>query len=476
MSAFPRTQRVGAWTIFLDDDEYLVPVGHPAIQAGRRWATEGVCIGNTTETLTTRVQFDPDGLPDGLSAEEALERFKPAAWDALLIPTFWCEDVAGQKAVTYTADVRALRTSKYAELPALGSRGFVIDGSTNVGYCGYAAIVKCPHAARALELGDYKTALELSKPYEHLAFVRRLRLKANEMQNTAEALAAFERLYRHMSLNEELWRLGQVFKNLPYDLEEHPRVLELHAQYRRQIGHLDEVTKWYADGSPGEVLNDWYVANAAACLSTRLSWVAGECQRYGYERVVELGSIDGSSLFPLMAVAPGITWHGVEVSQVAVAHGKMLAAKHGVLNFNLHHVKSFKNFVMQVSFAEEERYRTREDTLIKSDLYRFDAAIVFEVLEHNTPEDGREILTNARDCVRTGGRVFISTPCGNWSAFDEKTQDLELKKDHILAFTPKRMRELLESLPFAQDIKVERVENPMYADNNSWVFASFVCA
>lgn len=471
---FQKLRKIGAWTIFLDEDEYLVPAGHPSIQAGRRWATEGVVVGNTLEAMNTRVLFDVDGLPDGLSAEEALERYAPEGKDALLIPTFWCEDEAGLKPLSYIADVRALCTRRYdgAELPAIGARGFAIDGATNVGYCGYASIVKFPNALRALASGDYRTALDLAKPYENLAFFQRVTLKAREAQNTAEALVAFERLYVHYSLNEELWRLGQVFKNLPYDLEEHPRVLELHAQYRRQIGHLDDVRRWYAEGSPGEVINDWYVENAKRVPSTRLKWVAGECARLGYARVVELGALDGSSLFPLMAMVPEITWHGVEVSRVAVAHGKMLAAKHGVLDLNLHHVKSFKSFATQVMEAESGRYTVGT---ARSNLYRFDAALLLEVLEHNPPEEGRAILNDAVACVQPGGRVFISTPCGNWSAFDRKTQDLELPKDHILSFTPKRMRELLESLPYAKDIEVERVENPAYSDNNAWVFASFAC-
>lgn len=464
----PRLRTIGPWTVFLDDDEFLVPMNHPAIPVGRRWADEGVAM--IVGGREVRFQFDPDGLPDGLSAEEALERYSPAVGDALVIPTFWCEDLEGLKALTYTADIRALRTSKYGDnLPSIGSRGFAVSGETLMGYCGYAAVVKVPHAQRALASGDYRLALELSAPYNNLAFFRRIELKATELKNTNEALTAFERLYVHMSLNEELWRLGQIFKHLPFDLEEHPRVLELFAQYRRQTGHLDDVTKWYAEGSPSEVLNDWYIENAAGCLSTRLGWIGVEATKLGYKRVVELGAIDGSSLFPLMARFPAIEWHGVEVSQPAVAHGKALAAKHGLLDkLKLHHAKSFRAFSTEVSWMDDKHWKGHP-----TDLHRFDAAMVFEVLEHNTPEDGRLILETARDCVKPGGRIFVTTPCGNWSLFDKKTQDLEIRKDHILAYTPKRMRELLESLPFAADIKVERVENSVYADNNAWVFASF---
>ena len=454
---------IGQWTVFMDTDERFAPPKHQCIAAGRRWATQGVEVGLSPVHLI----FDPDGLPEGLSGDEALERYM-GDLDALIVPTFWVQDYKGEVALTYTNDIRALRRDKFPDVPPVGMRGFAIPGDAKVGYCGSAAVLKCPHAARALEAGDYQQALALAEKYKNLHFFRRIHLLALKMKNTAEALVAFERLYRHYSLNEELWRLGELFKLLPYDLEDHPRIAELFAQYKRQTSHLDEgETKWYAEGSPAESVNDWWVT--AGSVSARLHWVAQEAMRLGYKRIVELGSVDGGSLFSLMQRFPHIEWHGVEVNQLAVANGKALAARHGLLErFKLHHAKSFPHFAARVEAAEAARFKGQ-----RSDITKFDGVMVFEVLEHNNPSECLRILEAARACVRPGGRVFVTTPNGNWSLHDDHTQDLELRKDHINAFTARRMRALLESLTYATDVQVMVVENDAYFEANSWVFASF---
>lgn len=460
------TRIIGPWLVFMDDDEKFAPVGHSTVAAGRRWATQGVSVGRH-DRHDVFLQFDADGLPEGIVGAAALEQFNRPEADALLVPTFWTPDSNGERSLSYTTDVRAVRVDKFPSTPLVGHRGFVVPGDTKVDYCGAAAVLKQPFAAKALEKGDFEVALALCKPYEHLAFFQWVRLKALAGQNTKEALVAFERLYRHMSLNEELWRLGEIFKNLPYDLEEHPRVAELLAQYKRQTGHLDEgETKWYAEGSPSESINDWWVKNAP--LSQRLAWLMHECKTRGFKRVVELGSVDGGSVMTLCQRAPEIDWHGVEVNPAAVANGKMLAARNGVLNFKLHHATNFKQFASRVSDAEHARFKGQA-----SDLHRFDAAALFEILEHNSPDECRRLVENARDCVRSGGRVFISVPHGNWSLHDANTQNLELRKDHIYAWTPKRMRKFLASFPFAQDIQVVAVENEAFYEGNGWVFASF---
>ena len=407
-------------------------------------------------------------MPENLDGEAALAQYNPPDVDALLGPTFWVEDREGNKSISATTDVRAIRMGKFSPTPLVGHRGFVIPGDTRVGFCGSAAVLKFPRAARAVEDGRFLEALTLSEPFKDLAFFKRVRLRARAGLNTSEALVAFERLYRHYCLNEELWRMGEVFKLLPFDLEEHPKVIELHKQYRRQISHLDEgETKWYAEGSPAETINDWWVNMAP--MSTRLGWVASECRARGLRRVVELGSVDGGSIMSLCQRIPDIEWHGVEVNPAAVAHGKMLAQKHGLIDkFKLHNVSNFKQFATRVQFAEEARFKGHP-----SDLCKFDAVMLFEILEHNCPEECRRLMETARDIVRPGGRIFISTPHGNWSLHDETTQNLELRKDHIYAWTEKRMEKFIQSFDFASDVQSVKVENEAYHEGNAWVFASF---
>lgn len=277
-----------------------------------------------------------------------------------------------------------------------------------------------------------------------------LRLRA--ANETVDALKALRYLFNHYCLHEELLRAEKLLACVSYDLEELPEVEEMRRQLREQIGHLDNVEDWYAKGSPSRVINEQYILIPPPnSLTPRLRWLAECCRSEGFKKVVEFGSVDGMSLFPLTRFAPEIEWHGVEISSDAVKWGKELAERVNI-PINLHNA-TFYNFSME---------HARE----------FDAAALFEVLEHNDMKHCRMILFSILRTIRHEGRLFITTPNGNWSAHDEKTRDLKIKKDHINAWTVKRMEGFLNSIPGLTDIHVFAVENPSYWEANSWVFAS----
>lgn len=289
-------------------------------------------------------------------------------------------------------------------------------------------------------------------------------LKARAEVEANEALAAFDTLFRYYSLNEELNRLDIWMNgNLPFGLEDHPKMDHYRMLLEKQIGHLRKgAAEWYEKGSPSAGVDyDIYVKGIApnpGLLPLRLRWLIDECRKRGYKRVAEYGSIEGVSLFHLVMQAPDIEWHGFEVNPNNVRIGHELAAravKDGVIRpgcFNLHEMG-------RGDMGDEN----------------FDAVALFEALEHNDEKDGAALLADAEALVRPGGMVFITTPCGNWSMFDDHTRDLELRKDHIRAMTVSRMTKFLTNHARIAPgtLKVEKVDNPSLHEANAWCVASY---
>jgi SAM-dependent methyltransferase len=449
-------------------------------------ALEGWCKGGfdyqgaLLEMATTGLERKPMlvNLPEVLSV-------LPPAVNAVLHLVPWVEDTAAKVCRSVTAECRTVRRSAVVIPPTKtdpadsrleafhrerraepkpftwGSRGF--DGVLPMAPVPELVIFNQPTAATFLEFGDSAGAQALTEG-NNAPFARMVFLKARAENDRRKALDAFKVLFTHYSIHEELWRLGEFLKCLPYDLEECAEMEEYRNLYQVQVGHLDlegsGPNAWYTSGSPSEVASVAYALGAGA--SQRYAWLVAECRRLGFKKAVEFGSVDGIGLFPLQKTAPDIEWHGVEVSPAAVAHGHKVAQDAG-LKINLHHAGSFAEFA-----TGSGRERAHSGV---GHLKEFDAAFVFEVLEHNTPEEGQRILSSAEVVVRPGGRVFISTPCGNWSAHDEATRTLHLKKDHILAYTVARMKAFLKD---KKDVFVERTENPDYREANANVQASYL--
>lgn len=320
------------------------------------------------------------------------------------------------------------------------------------------AIAAQPLSAFYYEVGDTHSALRLTEgsmdPIDE-----RYRTMARSKLDTRKGLQGLWALFEHMSNHEELWRLGEILKYLPYTLEDDPSVAEMKKAYAQQMGHLDGgAERWYADGSysPAHGVDAAYVELGAKAMPQRCKWLVEECRKWKFKRLLELGSTDGNNLFPMARAAPDLDITGVEVNELAVEHARALSAQTGV-KINIHHAPSFQ------VFADERDRRG---------LGLFDAVAVFEVLEHNSPEEGSALLDAADRCVRPSGRVFITTPCGSWSCHDPACWDLKQRKDHINAYTVKRMEEFLSNRR-VKDLQVERVENPQYKEANAWVFASY---
>ena len=319
-----------------------------------------------------------------------------------------------------------------------------------------------PTASVLFEQGKYQETMDWA--FEGASFLHKnLYLRAREKLETAAALKAFETLFKHYSRNEELWRLEQWMGSmLPFDLEEHPELEQYRSLLAVQVGHLRPspnepisgvgIARWYRDESPPAGFDAEYVKNAMSGLArapARLHWLIDNCRREGLKRIAEYGSIDGASLFYLTWLEDGMTITGYETSPECVARGLKLAQQCSAkIDLRLMHRFTFDG--------------------------PFDAVALFEFLEHNDPEGGAGHLQHCYANLRPGGVLYITTPCGNWSAFNEETRELTLRKDHILAWTPARMHRFLVNVLGGRGLieQCERVENPAAQEANAWVFAS----
>lgn len=376
----------------------------------------------------------------------------PVAATTVCVPVLYVSDAKGEALVDFRFEPRIVKkglTPGQTQVVAVDSRYWILHR---------------PSACVAFEAGDFEKAMNLSALGDTIAH-RAVFLKSRERLEINEALEAFKVLFKHYSFNEELWRLERWMKDLlPFTLEDHPAMEEYRRFLTQQVGHLrgaeseingPAIRKWYAEGSPSA---EGLEASTNA-VTYRHKWLIEECQRLGYKRVAEWGSVNGVSLFPLMNLAPDIEWIGFESSAEARIAGNALA----------HQYVSEKNPPWKNVF---QLYPMTEFT----ERGQFDAVSLFEVLEHNDWETGIDIVTQCLSVLRVGGSLFICTPCGNWSGFDEHTRDLSLRKDHINAFTPQRMAKLLKEVTSNYGLTLEltecrREENPALKENNAWVVA-----
>lgn len=435
----------GQWALVLFPGEKLAPADHVAIGASANFMG-GQASSGLPMTLKEMLQHLPAEVVTGIQA------------------TMWCDDSVGLQCRAMTNDSRLYRVS--CGIPfGWGSRGFQAPHLNNPTVCGIApavALARAPILKQTLpafefERGRFVSAMTLaSRTASHMD--RRFYVKARAEMDRAKVLAAFRELFDHMSLHEELWRLKEIFDQdlLPYTITELPEVDAMRKELEQQIGHLGgmgaKTEDWYRDGSPGEAITADLIRFAEQLPSTRVRWVMDEAKKHGFKKVAEFGSVDGPNIFTWTKCMPEVEWHGVEVNPAALVHAKQLMEETGV-QIRMHN-STFNDFAWE---------HKKE----------FDAACVFEVLEHNDPGQGSNILSAAEESVKQGGRVYITTPLGAWSLHDESTRRIDLRKDHINAYTVKRMREFLSRRPLARDVVVEAVENGNYFEANGWVHATY---
>lgn len=426
---------------------------HPAEQIAQRDHPASVWAHQKYYSQNPRLEL---GLTDSVKR-------LPNTVDAVNFPIVWSEDNTAHRAFAHDLCCRLIRKSTPFEWDGMS---FVPQSSIEKVFAPHLPILRQPLAMFLLETGDCETALRLTSYTEKMdvgmhrekaRFDKRAFIRARAELDKKKAIDSLWGLFEHMSLHEELSRLGVILKNLPYTVENDPAVAEIKRLYAVQMNHLDKgEADWYANGALAVVINESYVVTPETSTNSRARWLMDECRKRGFKRVVEFGALDGCNLFPLTQLAPEIEWHGVDINSASVASAKRLSESTGV-KINIHNA-SFGEFSKRIVDHGEQL---------------FDAAAIMEVLEHNGEDAGMDLLADVERAVKPGGRVFITTPNGAWSLHEPRTRSLTIPKEHIFCYTPERMRNLLDRRE-AKDIEIGVIENPGYWEANSQVFASYI--
>ena len=455
------------WVMVIRPSDFVPPVPHASREVAHKFMPPHAIRVWTDEATGLPWHKQAFVVSDARPLHEVVAALPPGV-DTACSVYFWAEDSAGDLSRTISREAWLVRRGARFRVTTFGF--FAEEGM--MALLVNHPFLRQPMSAFLHEQGRYPEAVEAAAVslresdaaksrdadgvglHVRAMIDKKYFVAARAEVEAREAEAAFRVLFRHMSLSEELWRLRELMRYLPYTFED--RVEDLRTLLQKQIGHLGGGEEaWYRDGSPAEIIDGTYVEAVRRDPTQRVLWLIEECRKQGFRRVVELGSVDGVNLFAYQQLASEIEWHGVEVNPKGKLHADALCAQLGMPKLNMH-TASFGDFAYQ-----QPGYKG------------FDAAAVFEVLEHNF--DPNPILDAAEACVRPGGRVYITTPNGNWSAHDEKTRELELRKDHVRAYTVKRMRDTLDTRG-AKNINIFSVGNVCFWEANSFVFASYEVA
>lgn len=433
------------WVCVLTPGERFAPPGHPAYKLVPSYMLPNAIQVTREETEA----FAPGRMAALLDPPQSLDGtldLLPPTVNSAVCPIVTVCDGPGMEAVDVQRSARLVRRQAEAEWENFGFR--TVEG--HVVHLPGLPILLRPTSIVHLEAGCHALAHRAAS-IRLSPIDRRTMLLARTEIDRREALEALKILFTHCSLYEELRAASKLLYSLPYTLELAPEVAEMRSLLQFQIGHLAESEEaWYRDGSPAEVVTERYLDGFPDSFPHRMHWIVEEARARGYKRILEFGALDGVNLIPWAKLAPEIEWHGLEVNPRAVEHGRQMASHFGVQA--TFHCAGFQEFA---------------DTLPD----KFDAVTLLEVLEHNF--DPAPVLKAAEACVRPGGRVFICTPNGAWSLYDDQTRKVRLRKDHVRAWTAERMSALLCGRG-CSEIQVKVVDNPNRLLVNSWVVASYV--
>ena len=211
------------WVMVLRTSMFLPPKDHVSYRVGPKLVPETLDALRVYSTA---------------SLAEILDQL-PAEVDSLVQYAFCCSDRAGNVARGGALMSNLVRRTARFEVTPYGFKT-----ATPAVLVAHPVLTQ-PVSAYVLENGDFEQAFRLSyEPADPIE--RQVFLKARTELETRRALACFDGLFTHMSLNEELWRLKMVMEYLPFTFEDRPEMEKYHELLKKHIGHLEGgEEQWY---------------------------------------------------------------------------------------------------------------------------------------------------------------------------------------------------------------------------------------
>lgn len=242
-------------------------------------------------------------------------------------------------------------------------------------------------------------------------------------------------LGEYLIANDEPKKALSLLEAIPWNLEDHPLLLDLGKRLRpiaRHISDKEAYRKFYASD-----LETGYVESKDSWLEPdktldRVKWTANVLNAFAPNAaVLDVGCYDGLITIPLLKLCPGITYVGVDIYQKSVDNLNARIAKLG-----------FDGRAQAILVKDLSELRRAMIVGREADLSgKFDAALWFEVIEH--VPDPVEYLEKIAGFLKPTGKLFVTTPWGSFDAgHPPKTTDHGTPRDsrnHLRVLTPRNI-------------------------------------
>jgi len=120
------------------------------------------------------------------------------------------------------------------------------------------------------------------------------------------------------------------------------------------------------------------------------------------------------------------------------------------------------DYAQAIHGSARKRFRTAGAAGLPFEDGSFDVATCIELVEHLTPAECHDLLTEARRVIAPGGVLSLTTPDygGAWPALEwavNRLGGVSYEDQHITHFTPSSLGSMLEGAGF-EDVRVERYQ------------------
>lgn len=242
-------------------------------------------------------------------------------------------------------------------------------------------------------------------------------------------------LAQYLIDNDEPKKAMELLDTVPWNIEDHPAVVELKKRLRPVAKHLVDPAAYLdfymKDAETGYMKSPEGWMNPENSI-TRVRWLANWLNtNMPNATVLDYGCCDGIVGIPLLRLCPNIKYVGADIHKLALATFAERLGKYGVQD---------RATLVRVD---------KPDDLEKSmPGIKVDVGIWFEVIEH-VPDPGLE-LSKIIAYLKKGGQMFVTTP---WGSFDSGHPPKETthgtKRDsrgHVRVLTARNTVEIFDNI------------------------------
>ncbi|MBP6479850.1 MAG: methyltransferase domain-containing protein [Pseudomonadales bacterium] len=309
-----------------------------------------------------------------------------------------------------------------------------------------AAETACFHALGALN----EPCIGTDKP-EAACYVG----AAENERDALKVVQSLQQQWKYLVANDETQKALGLLETVPHTLVHHPLVVELEVWARGMKKHLTDAKaygQFYEDIGTDIVSCESGLTPEGAL--PRVQWLIGRLKAMQAKlgrplRVLEMGPFDGITCLPVMRALPDVHYTAIEAKLTALQTLRERVAEYGATS----QFVGYHGMDPSKVFAPGGPGYTSDVALHGA---RFDAVILFEVLEH--VQRPVETLADLLSLTLGTGAFFISTP---WGAFDRGHHPPNRDpRGHVRALMPKDLIELVQKQTMGRVVELGGAHAP----------------